>query len=494
VIRALILALAAAAPASAATGAEPRAFVVGSKKFTESVILAEMAAQVLRGAALAAHHRRELGGTRVLWNALLRGDVDVYPDYTGTLLREILASERLAQDDRAALERALAAHGVSITAALGFSNNYALGLLPGRAAELGLRRISDLAAHPRLRLGFGNEFLDRADGWPGLAQRYGLGHRPVGLDHDLAYRALAAGTLDLIDVYTTDAEIAYYGLFLLDDDRGYFPRYDAVLVYRTDSGPALRAALARLEGRIDRARMTALNRRVKIEGESEAAVAARFLAEELDLAPAPGAREGWAPALARLTGEHLVLTGISLSAAIAVAVPLGIVAARRRRLGQWLLAGAGIVQTVPALALLVALVPVLGIGGPPAVVALFVYSLLPVLRNTCTGLTGIPASLLESADAMGLPRRQRLWHVELPLAVPSILAGIKTSAVINVGTATLGALVGAGGYGQPILTGIRLDDTALILQGAVPAALLALAVQGLFDRLEHRLTPRGLRL
>jgi osmoprotectant transport system permease protein len=192
--------------------------------------------------------------------------------------------------------------------------------------------------------------------------------------------------------------------------------------------------------------------------------------------------------------EHLVLVGISLSLAIVVSIPLGILAARRQRLGHVILGVVGILQTIPSLALFVFMIPLLGIGGPPAIVALFLYSLLPIVRNTYAGLKDIPPAIIESAQALGLPGRARLRIVELPLAGRAILAGIKTSAVINVGTATLSALIGAGGYGQPILTGIRLDDIGLILQGAVPAAVLALLVQGLFELIERGLLPRGLRI
>jgi osmoprotectant transport system permease protein len=185
---------------------------------------------------------------------------------------------------------------------------------------------------------------------------------------------------------------------------------------------------------------------------------------------------------------------LSLLAAIGVAVPLGVAAARYPHFGQFILSTTGIIQTIPALALLVILIPLLGIGAMPAIVALFLYSLLPIVRNTYAGLHDIPAPILESAGALGLPPLARLRLVELPLAARSILAGIKTSAVINIGTATLGALIGAGGYGQPILTGIRLDDVSLILQGAIPAALLALLVQGLFEIAERSIVPKGLRL
>jgi osmoprotectant transport system permease protein len=189
--------------------------------------------------------------------------------------------------------------------------------------------------------------------------------------------------------------------------------------------------------------------------------------------------------------------------AILVAVPLGILAVKMPRAAQGILAAVGVIQTIPALALLVLLMTALQplrrfgietVGAPPAIVALFMYSLLPIVRNTYTGLQGIPGPVAESAAALGLPFAARLRLIELPLALPTILAGIKTAVVINVGFATLGALIGAGGYGQPILTGIRLDDTGLILQGAIPAALLALAMQALFELIERVLVPKGLRL
>ena len=163
-------------------------------------------------------------------------------------------------------------------------------------------------------------------------------------------------------------------------------------------------------------------------------------------------------------------------------------------MGQLVIGMTGILQTVPSLAMFVFMIPLLGIGTWPAIAALFLYSLLPIVRNTHAGLVGISPELRESAAALGLPTGVRLRRIELPLATRSILAGIKTAAVINVGTATLAALIGAGGYGQPILTGIRLDSVALILEGAVPAAILALLVQGMFEVIERWLTPRGLRL
>jgi osmoprotectant transport system permease protein len=473
-------------PVGAAEG-----ITIGSKKFTESVILGEAARLLIESSGHRVRHRQELGGTRVLWNALLGGEIDVYAEYTGTLRAETLAKLGL-KDDRA-LSRALAKRGLTMTAPLGFNNTYALGMKADRAKALGITTVTGLLAHPRLRFGFGNEFMNRADGWPALQRRYKLPQRNVrGLDHDLGYRGLMAGDIDVMDLYTTDAEIAYYGLRVLTDDLSHFPAYKAVFLYRADlagRAPGAVAALKRLVGRIDAGSMARLNGAVKLKGMSEAAVAAGFLNTALGVNATISAPSIW-QRLWLTTSEHLVLVALSLGAAIIVSIPLGVAAFRQPRLGRVILGSVGVIQTLPALALLVFMIPLLGIGGPPAVVALFLYSLLPIMRNTHAGLSGIDEPLRRSALALGLTPGGRLRHIELPLAAPVILAGIKTSAVINIGTATLGALIGAGGYGQPILTGIRLDDVGLILEGAVPAALLALAVQGGFELAERRFIRR----
>jgi osmoprotectant transport system permease protein len=467
---------------------------IGSKQFTESVILGDIATGVVKHAGAVAEHRQELGGTRILWDALVKGEIDIYPEYTGTLAEEIFGGKVA---DREGLRRALARHGVAMTSSLGFSDNYAIGMKRETCDRLGIARISDLRRHPTLKLGFSNEFMERADGWPGLRRRYGLPQQKVtGLQHDLAYRAVASGAIDATDLYSTDAEIAYYGLRTLADDLHYFPEYQTVLLYRQDlerRAPQVVAALSRLSGQIGEAEMIRMNAQAKIERMPEGKVAADFLAAHPGLGKG-GESEGAAQRIWRRTKEHLVLVSLSLGAAIVIGIPLGILAAKSPALGQLLLGCTGILQTIPSLALLVFLIPLLGIGVAPTIVALFLYSLLPIVRNSHAGLRQIAPESLESAQALGLPPSITLRWVELPMASRDILAGIKTSAVINVGTATLGALIGAGGYGQPILTGIRLDDIGLILEGAVPAAVLALLVQGLFELAEAVVVPKGLRL
>ncbi|GAB4376846.1 MAG: glycine betaine ABC transporter substrate-binding protein [Calditrichia bacterium] len=468
---------------------------VGSKKFTENIILGEIACQLAGSANIPATHRRELGGTRILWGALLNGDIDIYPEYTGTIQREILQKYEVRTGDQ--LRAKLAEFGVEMSPPLGFNNTYALGMKEEVAEKYAIRNISDLQRYPDFRFGFTNEFMDRGDGWKGLQAHYRLPQTRVrGLDHDLAYRGLQSGTIQVIDLYSTDAEIAYYNLRPLQDDRNYFPRYDAVYLYRKELArkyPRLIELLRQLGGSISERRMVEMNHRAKLLGVSEKVIASDFLQQALNLETRFRV-EGFWSRLYRHTREHLFLVMVSLLAAIVLSIPLGILAVKFTRLERAILGIVGIIQTIPSLALLVFMIPLLGIGGPPAICALFLYSLLPIVRNTHAGIRNIPAPLIESAQALGLPPLARLRLVELPLASPTILAGIKTSAVINVGTATLGALIGAGGYGQPILTGIRLDNISLILQGAVPAALLALLVQGIFDLSEHFLIPRGLHL
>jgi osmoprotectant transport system permease protein len=466
---------------------------IGSKVFTESVILGELAKAIAGQAGVDAVHQRELGGTSILWKALQQGDIDVYSEYTGTITHELL--KNVAPDaDIPTLRERLKPLGIGITNSLGFNNTYAIGMLADKAAQLHISKLSDLAAHPDLRFGFSNEFIDRTDGWPGIRQRYGLPQTQVrGLDHALAYRAVASNAVDAIDLYSTDAEIPYYHLRTLDDDRHYFPRYEAVYLYRlalVKSAPAFVTALQKLAGRIDENTMRQMNAKVKLQGAKEDMVVAAFLGIRADTSADAGL---WSRLL-QTSIDHIKLVVLSLGMAVLLAIPLGILAARLKRLGQLVIGLTGILQTVPSLAMFVFMIPIFGIGTWPAIAALFLYSLLPIVRNTHAGLVGIAPELRESAAALGLPRGVRLRRVELPLATRSILAGIKTAAVINVGTATLAALIGAGGYGQPILTGIRLDNINLILEGAIPAALLALLAQGLFEGIERWLTPRGLRL
>jgi osmoprotectant transport system permease protein len=454
--------------------------VVGSKRFTESYILGEIAAQTAGGT-----HRPGLGNTAILYEALKNGAIDLYPEYTGTIAREILKTEERL--DLSALNAKLRPLGLAAAIPLGFSNSYALG---ARNA-LGLKTISSLKTSKELRLGLSHEFLGRRDGWPGLQAAYGLPQKPRGLDHGLAYEALAASEVDVIDLYVTDAKIDRFDVAVLEDDRHFFPPYEAVLLYRADLPqrfPDAFGELKKLEGRIDAAAMRKLNARAEIDKLPFGAVASEFLGGS---APA-GERTLWsavfAPDFLRLLGEHLGLVLGSLAGAVVLGVPLGVAAAKVRGLAQPVLAVTGLVQTIPALALLAFLIPLTGtIGLWPALLALFLYALLPITRNTHAGLVGVPFGLRQSGTALGLRRGQVLRKIEVPLALPTVMAGVKTSAVINVGTATIAAFIGAGGFGERISQGLALNDHTMLLAGALPAAALALAVHAFFEGLERLL-------
>jgi osmoprotectant transport system permease protein len=499
---AAFLLAALAAFSARAEGARPPELRIGSKRFTESYILAEIATAAVRLAgAGAASHEQGLGGTALVFRALQEGSIDVYPEYTGTLAEAVLHAP--GDSDIPTLRRALASQGIGITGPLGFDDTYGLAV-PAKLAEARhLRTISDLAGARDLRFGFSAEFVGRRDGFPGLAERYGLATAHVSeIDHGLAYEALSRGVIDVTDVYSTDAAIARYGLRVLRDDRGFFPSYQAVFLYREESArrsPDAMNAIKALEGKIDAPSMIALNARAEVNRETFASIGEDFVRSRTGAAAtAPVRRQGLLAGIAstiRAEGpRHVSLVVISLLFAIAVGVPLGILARKAQTLGAVLLGATSVVQTIPSLALLCFFIPVLGTGRLPALAALFLYSLLPIARNTVAGLESIPPALRESATALGLGAGARLFRVELPMASPTILAGIRTSAVIGVGTATLAAFIGAGGFGAPISTGLNLNDDNLILEGAIPAALLALLVEGVFAGLGRVLIPAGLRL
>jgi len=468
------------------TNAEP--LRVGSKRFTESYILGEI---IVRTAGDAVH-RPGLGNTGILYAALKSGSIDLYPEYTGTIAKEILKLD--GSPDLAQLNRALAPLGFGVAAPLGFNNSYALAMREERAQKLGIRSLSDLARQADLKLGLSQEFIGRADGWPGLKAAYAIPFAaPSGLDHGLAYEAIAAGRIDVMDIYTTDAKIERFQLRVLEDDRKFFPRYDAVLLYRLDVPqrfPDAWAKLQKLERRIDEKTMIRLNAAAELQGRSFAEAAALLDAgpENIKKSERKFLSVLFGPDFWRLTGEHLVLVFVSLAASIAAGIPLGILCEKKKQLSQFILGFVGVIQTIPSLALFAFLIALLGtIGTVPALIALFLYALLPIVRNTYTGLEAISKGMRQASLALGLSKQDRLWRIEIPLAMPSILAGIKTSAVINVGTATIAAFVGAGGYGERIVSGLALNDNATLLAGAIPAAALALLVQGAFELGERQI-------
>lgn len=515
-LRVLLLLVLGAVGAAAAPGR----LAIGSKSFPESRLLAEMLAQLVEARTdLVVERRMGLGGTKICFGALQAGEIDLYPEYIGTAWTVMLQRSEPVRD--ATRTYLMVAHEFRSRfdqewlMPLGFDNTYALALHEDTAARLGLERISQLGPHlAELRIGFSHEFLSRGDGFPGLAESYGFAvpEDMRGMEHGLAYEGLRGGRVDLVDAYSTDGKLLRYRVRILEDDRHFFPPYLAAPLVRGETlreHPGLRKVLDGLAYALPDDVMRRLNHRVEEEGGSFVAVARDFLrssgllegAADVGLAADAEAGEGglgaylWARRgrTLRHTAQHLRLTLLSLLLAVLVAVPLGILLTRTQALAAPVLGIAGVIQTIPGLALLAFLIPVpgLGLGERSAIVALFLYALLPILRNTYTGLREVDPVLLEAARGMGLRDRETLLRVELPLASRTIMAGVRTSGVITVGVATLAAFVGAGGLGDPILTGLQLDDTRMVLSGAIPAALLAILTDQLLGVLERRLAPAG---
>ncbi|HEY0800381.1 MAG TPA: glycine betaine ABC transporter substrate-binding protein [Steroidobacteraceae bacterium] len=467
--------------------------VVGSKVFTEGYVLGEIAAQAIESVSIVPVSRKlGMGSTGIVFQALKSGAIDVYSDYTGTLAEAILKRPDLKSIEE--IQRALLAMDLVMSAPLGFDDTYALAVKESFAQANDLHTVSDLVkVQASIRAAFSYEFMDRQDGYQGMAERYHLRFAPKKvsrMEHSLTYQAIDDGAVDLIDLYSTDAKIEKSHLRVLRDDLGFFPVYQAVWVARkafTERHPREWQALLNLQGTINEKTMIEMNAHADIAHVSFAKIAAQHLGSE-----APRSQSLKSSILQR-TREHLWLVGISLLFSVLVGIPLGLVAVRFHGAGQAILITSALIQTVPSLALLCFLIPLFGVGMKPALAALCMYSLLPVVLNTFTGVRTIDPKNLENARAFGLTRRQILFRIVLPLASPTVLAGIKNATIVSIGTATLAALVGAGGYGAPIVSGLSLNDVPTILTGAIPAALMALVAYGVFELLGLLLIPAGLR-
>lgn len=464
--------------------------VVGSKNFTEGYVLAEIMAQVIELHGVPVVRKFGFAGTLVAFEALQAGEIDLYAEYSGTIAQVILEVD--ARLEGAALAQALAPLGLEPLQPFGFNNTYAIAVTAELARDLGLRQVSDLREHPGLNFGFSHEFRDRTDGWPGLKRSYALPQDSSGIEHGLAYRALLEQEIDVTDAYSTDGDLLRYGLSILADDHGFFPEYLAVPLVRASLDPAVKAMLSPLAGRLDDSSMRALNAAVVVEQRSFTDVAAQYLAEQGLAESRPRREHAMLSSLLRNTLTHLKLASIAVFSATVVGLGLALTVYRSHAVSKVVLYSTGLLQTVPSIALLALLIPIAGVGQVPAIIALFLYSLLPIARSTITALITIDPLLRRVAVALGLTQIQRLRTIYLPLALPHVLAGIRIAAVVSIGTATLAAFIGAGGLGEPIVTGLALNDTKLILQGAIPAALLAIAVELGFEALERCLVPAHL--
>jgi len=443
---------------------------VGAKHFTEGYILGEIQAQLLESKGFKVERKFNLGGTLVCFEALKKGEIDVYPEYTGTIEKQILKGRNLAD------------FGLRISAPYGFNNTYSLV-----TKNQALKTISDLRDQD-LKIVISYEFLKREDGWGPLSKIYGLNQNPTAVEHGLSYEALLEGKVDVTDCYSTDGEITVNKLIVLEDDKNFFPKYEAVSFYRASLDAKAIDALDQLTRKITESEMSEMNASAIYGKKDFSVIAGEFLSRKHLVDQKQQAGDD----LPFKIGQHLYLTFISLLIAVLIAVPLGIVLSNSRY-ANVVLYVAGLLQTIPSIALLAIMIPLFGIGPLPAIIALFLYAILPILRNTVNGLRNVDPLLKEVAASLGMSPRQSLRFVEWPLALPAVLTGIRIAAVINVGTATLAAFIGAGGLGEYIVTGLALNDTQMILKGALPAAVLALLIELIFELIERRFTPAHLR-
>ena len=482
---------------SGSVSAADEKIVIGSKMHGESYLLAEIMAQVIENGGYQVERKFGFGGTLICYNALAEGKIDLYPEYTGTISEAIFTRDESVGDnpELADYQAILDKRNMNIFAPFGFNNSYAMAVKKSLADKRGLLSISDLKNHPDLVAIFSHEFINRDDGWFSMKEVYNLDYAPTGIQHGLAYKAIDEGEIDLTDAFTTDGGIECYGLIILKDDLDFFPKYFGVSLTRNDFPEKARAELIKLEGRLDDEKMRLLNSEVVINKKSFSEVANRFLISEglMTAGASASVQDGVISKLIDNTVTHIKITLIALSIGCIFGLLLAFMIFRSVKLSRSVIYFTGLLQTIPSIALLALMIPIFGIGELPAITALFLYSLLPILRSAITALTTTDPVLVNVSRAIGMTKFQQLRHVLFPLALPNILSGIKTATIICIGTATLAAFIGAGGLGEPIVTGLALNDTNLILQGAIPAACFAIIVEILFELLEKRIIPAHMR-
>jgi len=494
---------------------EKKPLVIGSKSFSESIILGEMVALMLEEKYNQPVIRKlGLGGTKVAFDALNSGGIDVYPDYTGTGYVMILKLDGERDPDKVhdiVSDEFKKRWGITWGEPIGFNNTYALAVRKDDPRFKDIKTISELSGKVQdYKYGGAYEFMERKDGHPRFSKSYRLnfdGDNVISMEAGLMYSAIQDKQVDMIVAYSTDGRIKAYDLRLLKDDQNFFPPYYVALLAKQKllkKSKPLRQVFALMDGLISESEMIDMNDqvdRLKVEART---VARNFLVEKgllTGVVEDTKLQKGFWSYLAskkdyliKLLYEHLVLSFGALFFAMLVSLPTGVLLTRYEKAGKIIFPFINTIQTIPSLALLGFLIPFMGIGTAPAMLALFLYSLLPLVRNTYSGILGVNKAYVEASRGMGLTNIQILFKVEIPLAMPIIIAGLRTAAVIVIGTATIAALIGAGGFGDPIFRGVSTVNSNLILLGAIPAALLAIVIDKIIGWAELGLVSKGIRL
>ena len=487
---------------------------IGSKIFTENILLAEMLAVLLEeNYNFKVIRKFNLGGTKLVFDALRNKEIDIYPEYTGTGYTMILKMSGETQPKktyRIVKKEFLDQFNLMWSLPLGFENTYALAVRDSDPRFKNIHSISQLKGKTNfLNIAAGHEFMERKDGFSNFIKKYQLHFQEDKIwtmNQGLMYSALKNKKMDMVMAYSTDGRIQAFDLKTLKDDKRFFPAYGAAYLTRReflDQNPKIKKAFKELEGSIAEKEMIFLNNQVDQLKYDGAQAVKNFLIKknllEEDIQNLK--QEGWLDYYLskkeyffKIFYEHLLLIFVSLFFALLLAVPIGLWASYNIRVEKFVFLIVNTLQTVPSLALLAIFIPFLGIGFLPAVVTLFIYSLLPIIRNTFEGVKNIDRVFISAGAGIGLNSWQILRHIQIPLALPMILAGVRTSAVIVVGTATLAAFIGAGGLGDPIFRGIAALNSKLIFLGAVPACLLAILIDRLLAFSETVIIPKGLKL
>ena len=488
--------------------------IIGSKIFTENILLAEMLSLLLEEKYNFKVIRKfNLGGTKLVFDSLINKEIDIYPEYTGTGYTMILkmSGETHPKKTYKIVKREfLDQFSLVWSLPLGFENTYALAVRNSDSRFKKINNISQLKEKTNmLNIGMGHEFMERKDGYSNFIKKYQLNFqkdKTWTMNQGLMYSALKNKKMDIIMAYSTDGRIEAFNLKTLKDDKHFFPAYEVAYLTREEFlkyYPRIKKAFKELEGNITEKEMIFLNSQVDQLKYDLSQTARNFLIEknllEDDIQNLK--QQSWLDYYIskkeyffKIFYEHLKLIFVSLFFALLLAIPIGVWASYNIQVEKTVFLIVNTLQTVPSLALLAIFIPFLGIGFWPAVVTLFIYSLLPIIRNTFEGIKNIDRVFVSAGAGIGLNSWQVLRYIQIPLALPMILAGVRTSAVIVVGTATLAAFIGAGGLGDPIFRGIATLNSKLIFLGAVPACLLAIFIDRFLALLEIAIIPKGLKL
>lgn len=456
-----------------------REIKIGAKKFTEGNISAYLILQELKkiNKNLDIEVLENLGGTGIVTSAIKNKKIDIYIDYTGTLVNSF-------QTNYKNLEQTLYSHNIILGPNLGFNNSYGLAV----KANNSISRISEISL--KHRVGISHEFFKRNDGYKYLSKAYDLQNVPVTLEHSLLFQSLNSESLDVIEVYTTDAKILKNNLKVLSDDRDFFSRYDAVVLVNVEfynkNKKMIDKLFTNIKERFTNKDIIEANYLVEIDGLRYDEAAGKLSGVKL-LAKK---KENVFFEILPYFLEHLKYLVITIFLCVLIGIPIGGFAAKSKAFERVSMTLISIFQTIPSLALLVFLIPLFGLGELTTIIALTLYGLLPIAKSTHSAISNIPKELSEFSDLIRMSKIQKFLLVEIPLAAPEILTGIKITSIATIGVTVIAAFVGAGGLGTLIVTGLSLNKTSLILKGAIPSALMALIVELFFQKIVPILSRR----